>query len=376
MIIELRGVEFVNKGAELMLQAIMQQVRKRFPNAIIAMESTKRAKAEKLAEHKIFTIKGKRAAALPRFIRRRLRFVLKKEITVIMDGSGFAFGDQWGPEYANKRLGHTIVAWRQQGKKVILLPQAFGPFSDPDLKKVMSKIISNADLVFAREERSYQHLKSISDSDCIKKSPDFTNLIKGKVPSDFDAQGMQVAIIPNRKMIDKTGTAGTNYIQFLHTAINKVISLELKPYFLIHEGVKDLELATEVNALLPKPIPIIMDADPIAIKGIISTAYFIICSRFHGVVSALSQGVPSISTSWSHKYEMLHEEYGFEEGVIKDISSNQEIEGKITAIADPVKNKQIADTLIQNSALQKQRSLQMWEQVFERILQKEPAVSA
>ena len=48
MIIELRGVEFVNKGAELMLQAIVQKVRKELPNTIFVMEKTARSPTGKL----------------------------------------------------------------------------------------------------------------------------------------------------------------------------------------------------------------------------------------------------------------------------------------------------------------------------------------
>lgn len=353
-----------------MLHAIMQKVKERFPNAIFAMETSRWISSEKLAEHKIFQVKRRRAGIIPKIIRRKLGFVLREEITVVLDGSGFAFGDQWGAAYAERRLGRHIGAWRQQGKKVILLPQAFGPFSNPELNTVMEKIVANTDLIFAREERSFHYLKSLANYEHIKQAPDFTNLIKGKVPADFDARKMQVAIIPNRKMIDKKEEAGSHYMQFLHTAINKVNSLGLHPYFLIHEGKRDIDIANEVNAMLRTPIPVIIDPNPLVIKGIISTAYFIICSRFHGVVSALSHGVPCISTSWSHKYEMLHQEYDFEEGLVLDIKSKEEIEQMIATMADPSANKTAREKLLRNSAVQKQRSTQMWETVFAALLHK------
>ncbi len=39
---------------------------------------------------------GIKAILIPAFIRKKLRFALNKEVDVVLDASGFAFGDQWG----------------------------------------------------------------------------------------------------------------------------------------------------------------------------------------------------------------------------------------------------------------------------------------
>lgn len=367
MVIELRGVEFVNKGAELMLHAIMQKVKENVPDPTFVMELTQRVPAEKLSEHNIYVKKsGAKAKFIPGFIRKKLRFILDKEINVVLDASGFAFGDQWGAKKADKRIG-SISTWREEGKKVILLPQAFGPFNDHALKLVMKKMIANADLIFAREKQSYEYIRRISEKNNIIQAPDFTNLLKGKVPENFDATDRQVAIIPNYKMIEMKGDEDNLYTNFLLVAINKINTLGLKPYFLIHEGERDIQIAKKVNSLLEKPLEIIINPDPAIIKGIISTAFFIVCSRFHGVVSALSQSVPCISTSWSHKYEMLHQEYDFEDGLLKNIGDQEAIEQKITKLSDPETNKTISEKLSRHSSKQKERSAEMWQTLFKVI---------
>lgn len=368
MVIELRGVEFVNKGAELMLHAIMQKVKENIPKADFTMELTTHTPAEKLKEFSIFQKKrNAKAQFIPRFIRKRLRWKLDKEIQVVLDASGFAFGDQWGSTYANKRIGSKISTWQKDGKKVILLPQAFGPFTNKELKVVMEKIIKHADLIFSREKQSYQYLKGVSQKNNIFLAPDFTNLLKGKIPVNFSTTDKQVAIIPNYKMIEKKVDGEQSYISFLLAAITKIRILNLKPYFLIHEGKRDLEISKKVNSLLQTPLEVVADADPLMIKGIISTAYFIVSSRFHGIVSALSQGVPCISTSWSHKYEMLHQEYNYEEGILKDINDLQELEVKISYLSAPDTNKIITNKISLNISKQKERSEEMWKTVFKVI---------
>ncbi|KAA0988869.1 polysaccharide pyruvyl transferase family protein [Dyadobacter aurulentus] len=376
MIIELRGVEFVNKGAELMMKAIIAQIRERFPSAILVMEVNTRATSLQITEngmyHKINKRKFKIDLAkvgmlIPKFLRRKAGFVLPSEVNVVLDGSGFAFGDQWGPQYAEKRIGSSIEAWNSNGIKTILLPQAFGPFTDTKLKTVMSKIIKNATLVFARDSQSQTYLIDTCSSKNIHLAPDFTNLISGIVPKDFDSDKCQVAIIPNYKMIEKSVDQDT-YFNFLFKTIDLIKANNLRPYFLIHEGQRDSEIAANVNAAYPgEKLEIVSYDDPLIIKGIISTAKFIVCSRFHGVVSALSQAVPCISTSWSHKYEMLARDYSFEESVIKDLRNYEMLASRIKDFSDSKINQELRARLKSASEAQKMKSKKMWDLVFETI---------
>jgi polysaccharide pyruvyl transferase WcaK-like protein len=372
MVIELRGVEFVNKGAELMMQAILKNIREKYPKAVITMQIGAKTPKVKLLQNGIKTkFSNERSnrigSFIPGFIRHMAGYYLEKEVDIVLDGSGFAFGDQWGYAYAERRLGSKISKWHNEGKKVILLAQAFGPFESAELKIVMKKIILNADLLFAREDESYRHLRDIAALPNIKQSPDFTNLLNGKLPVGFDSEKHQVAIIPNYKMVESNSTKQDVYINFIKYAIDKTISTGLKPYFLIHEGVKDQQLAKDVNNYLINPLDIIVKEDPLEIKGIISTAKFIICSRFHGVVSALSQGVPCVTTSWSHKYAMLLKEYDFQEGLIQDLDNYEILDALLFNLAQPVYRYQLSEQLLQKSKIQKEKSVQMWEEVFQVI---------
>ena len=54
MVIELRGVEFVNKGAELMLHAILSRVKERFPKAEFVMEVNHRSTRKNIVENGIY----------------------------------------------------------------------------------------------------------------------------------------------------------------------------------------------------------------------------------------------------------------------------------------------------------------------------------
>ena len=287
----------------------------------------------------------------------------------MLDGSGFAYGDKWGANYAQSRLGFYVSKWVKQKRKIVLLPQAFGPFNDADLKVVMQSIINSATLVFAREDQSLYFLESIvKDNKKIFKFPDFTNLVKGKIPKDFDSNNHQVAIVPNHQMIDSTSLTKSEYLDFLSKAVDLVRSRGLKPFFLIHEGNPDFEIAKAAVNQLTSSISIVKYEDALAIKGIISTCKFIICSRFHGVVSALSQGVPCITTSWSHKYEMLLDEYDMKEALIKNLTDFDSVSALIAEYSDQSAREEVSKKLMAKSHKYKLQTEEMWEMVRAEIV--------
>lgn len=376
MYIELRGVEFVNKGAELMLQAILEQVRKEMKDVKFVMEVNSRSPLQKLKAEGILAksnIKrkgvhwGKVLDALPTSFRNKIGFAAPSEIDAVLDASGFAFGDKWGAEKAGKRSANHIEKWKQNGKKVILLPQAFGPFEDPKLEEKMQIILKHADLVFARDRVSFGFMDALKvGKDNLFLAPDFTNLVKGKVPHKYLSFDFDVAIIPNQKMLE-TNNAKDNeaYPVFLTQMIRLIQRQKRSPFFLIHESKMDRAIAEDINKTLDHPIPIIHEEDPLVVKGIIGKSKAVVTSRFHGLVSALSQNVPCLATGWSHKYEMLFEDYGYSEGLCQLGQPEKYYCDKIDMVLDPESRRKITEKLNGAGAKQKSESHEMWRKVFE-----------
>jgi polysaccharide pyruvyl transferase WcaK-like protein len=386
MIIELRGVEFHNKGAELMLLAILEKVRSRFPTAIFVMEVSKITPLEKQRKLGIYAKlevqrlwnRGRSIGQFnfltPGYLKRCGGMITENEVDVVLDGSGFAFGDFWGPEYAQRRLSNCIARWKKAGKKVVLLPQAFGKFENQKLQEEMKRIISRADLIFARDRFSYGYLREVqqNDSNTFLK-PDFTNLIAGHVPLYFDAAALEVAIIPNNKLVQSgVFSSKAAYLDFLKRTVDIVAAKGKKPFFLIHEGRKDLDLAEHVNADFGMQVPIVVEDDPLAVKGMIGLCEAVITSRFHGLVSALTQSVPCLCVGWSHKYVALMEDYDYAEGLLvdKDLSA-EGLTQKIAMILDEDSRAGIKKKLAANAVIQKDYANAMWEQVFD-LLEEDP----
>lgn len=386
MIIELRGVEFINKGAELMLHAIMAKVKSAIPHAIFVMEATARASREKHLENGIysktrfnFKRKGMKVDIdidksflynfLPASSRRKAKYVAEREIDVVLDGSGFAFGDQWGASRAGGRLADHIVAWKKQGKKVIMLPQALGPFTDTALIAKMQTITKYADLIFARDPISYEYITALANGATnIRLKPDFTNLIKGSVPESFNTKNCEVAIIPNSKMIETSDKKdGEAYMDLLKRLIIMIQDAGQKPFFLIHESQSDGKIADTTNQALVKKIPVVREENPLYVKGIIGASRAVVTSRFHGLVSCLSQAVPCLSTGWSHKYEMLLQDYAYPEALLDVNCDDKTLREKVDFILREPSRSQITEQLKQEGKKQKQLSEEMWKEVFKQI---------
>src|SRR5690606_332581 len=216
------------------------------------------------------------------------------------------------------------------------------------------------------ERISREHLvQLVGERDNIRQYPDFTNLISGVLPAGFDSVQNRFCIVPNCRMLDKTDQATRDaYLPFLIECTRYLQEKDARPFVLVHEGQNDLRLAEQLSAAVGG-INIIRESGALEIKGILGSCSGTLGSRFHGLVSALSQGVPALATGWSHKYQMLFEDYGFPDGLLQVTGDKAEIRRKLDLVTD---QQEQVRTLIQTRAGQlKQQSQQMWQEVFALI---------
>lgn len=376
MIIEIRKAGFINKGAELMLYTILEQMGKIFPEAEFAMAPQKnkgypdyqnRAKLgilQKVAIGNEYSFRNQFAAFIPKKIRESYGLVVNNQVDVVLDAAGFAYSDQWGDK-KTRDLARYSTQLKKHNSKLILLPQAFGPFTTSNIIKDINCIADNSDLIYARDQESYEHLiNAAGNRENIKIAPDFTNSINGIIPDYFDSEEMKFCIIPNHRMLDKTDSKSQNaYLPFVTESINYLISKGIKPFFLIHEGNKDLALAEKIQSQISPKLAIITESHPLKIKGILGACEGSIGSRFHGLVSALSQGTPSLGAGWSHKYRMLFDDYGFNEGIVNINASKNEIHAKIDLITDKEKKQNLSKKILANSLRLKKETETLWQEI-------------
>lgn len=380
MFYEVQGVEFVNKGAELMLYAIIQHLNEYDPKAVIAANLDRRyssLKGRRKVGLQYVTWVDNRlpnsgaivnglASLLPRPIRRNLHLVLNQEVEVLFDASGFSYTDQWGPDYSQK-MAAKLSRLKTEGKKIILLPQAFGPFENPQIRAAFQTILGSSNLVFARDQVSYDYVRQFAAaSDKLSLAPDFTNLVSGRIPSYFQKQTYRCCIVPNVRMLDKTELlVREKYLTFIENCIKCLLDLKLNPFIMVHQTGKDYEIALQLQTKFDSRLPVICESDPLAIKGILGECFLVISSRFHGIVSSLSQGVPCLATGWSHKYQMLFEDYGCPQLLMNPLLTPAEIAVKIQQIATEPSRSEIVTTIQAAALEQKQLSQQMWIQVHQ-----------
>ena len=376
MIIEIRKAGFVNKGAELMLHAVVQQLRSRYPEAKLTMpplmggapDTFEKMQALNLYPKAWLLRKGIQFGQLgklaPTKLRRAYGIILDEEVDVVVDAAGFSYSDQWGIG-SSRELARSSDNWKKKGTKLILLPQALGPYKKNSIDKYVRRWVDNADLIFPRESDSYSYVTEVvGEQDKIKMYPDFTNLVEGTLPLGYDSSDKRVAIVPNYRMVDKTnGNESEAYLPFLIRVAKYLVKKGAKPFLLVHEGANDQMLAEQVSEAVGG-IPIVKETDPLHIKGILGTCDFTVGSRFHGLVSALSQGVPSLATGWSHKYKRLFEDYGFGEGLVSVTDSDEALHGKLEVLINPDSASKLRIQLNRQSEELKGLSRDMWVKVF------------
>ena len=370
------GVEGVNKGAELMLYAILKEIEARFPDAEVYLP---------ISQFPLGLQKINTSLLLRQSPNRFVRFLGKYHITGLLarlgirskylynlypikgakyylDASGLFFSDQMiSSECIAKDLSVLLKGYQNQGTKIIYLPQAFGPFSQKPSINAVRVALEHSDLVCVRDDMSMYYLMSLGNHlQNIKQYYDFTGILTGIVPSEYQYLSGRVCLILNTQVIRKGTMGEETYLNLFRCIIEEIYNNGYKAFILDHAN--DYELSKKCCAMVSYDIPIVSGLDALHIKGIISQSYLCVSSRFHGVVSSFSSCVPCLTTSWNHKYQELLHLYDMNDVLLS--TSPVDCVEKVNKYLSSEINREAREKLRSKKGLINNNIEEMWQHVW------------
>lgn len=375
--VEVTGAGFVNKGAELMLRAAVEACATSGMDlgVVAGLRTGTFQQRSSVGVRHALRFGGARwsvaddvfvtlTRGIPKAVRSRAGLVHEDEVTAVLDASGFAYSDQWGPRIGKANARH-LHRWKRPGRSYIMLPQAFGPFEDPVVRTSMLELLDLADLVFARDKVSLEHLRAIGGRfDHVHLAPDFTNLLMPPSLSESNRVDDHVVFVPNARMVDKGAVAdATEYVRNMSDLIRVVTEGGWRAVVLAHEA-NDVAVARQISESVVGVAPLLLEKDPLRIKALLSRARLVVSSRFHALVSALSQGVPAVSVGWSHKYLELLNEYDAADCLGTSLDPGGDLSAIILRELSSDAQEKRRQVLRVRAAASKEHSRQMWVKVF------------
>ena len=371
MHVRIDGVGFWNKGAELMLDAVVGRLAAEEGQYVPVWGGDPNASFEQLAARGIlrpFILQRFRIPvhALARVLRvrgmARYGLVDRNRVDAVLDAGGFRFGDPWAHTDAQlKELAVTYRWLHRRGARLVFLPQAFGPFQVQTSKEAIAIATEHADLVFAREPESYEYLVDcLGKDDRIRCAPDFTGEVCGVISHRaYEKYAGATCVIPSSQVLKHApSSVASAYVDFMVACVEQLKRVDPRVVVLNHGGGDDALLCSELaeKCGLASPVAGLTARE---FKGILGCARAVLSSRYHGVASALSQGVPCLATSWSHKYELLFRDYGIEGGVIP-VCDTAEVAKVLNPILDTMVLERTRSKLGNASAELHRATTRMW----------------
>lgn len=371
MVIQIIGTNTINKGAELMLYAILQEIEKEKPGAKVLyvgndfLQGYIRTKL--VVKKPILCNRIADALHIWGLIRKMFhidispKYIARKGVDVVFDASGFCYADQQNLSMATaKAFLRFVCQMKYKGSSIIILPQALGPFKK-EASRVLLDALKKTDMAIARDRESFDNLERVKNKYLY---PDFTIKVKGVIPPLWEHIKGYITLVPNYHMFENPAGNKLLYSELLNDVIGLAKKAGKYIYVLNHEDRKDEIICYEIGKKYN--IPVVSGLNALEIKGFISRSYITISSRFHGIINSLNSQVPCLATSWSFKYEMLFNDYGLSDCILK-LGERKINESKINKLLDFETNKRTREYLhicyMKNLA----KTEEMWKQVWNCI---------
>lgn len=369
MHIHLKGGDIKNRGDQLMLRTVVDQLNQSKRDAKIgtynyyvpyALRATLGLR-QTLWFPNYRRISGLIGYPVLKRYRDTLGLIAPEDIDWILDLSGYCYTEYWGAENAIN-MQKYLTKQARHDSRYIILPQAFGPFDNDRLREAALSVFDQAALLFVRDDRSKQYVEDLGVSVPITKAPDLTTIAPTEVPSWCESQSPFTCIVPNSRMIEQRDDSADAYVRFLALVCRRLETEGRNVLFLLFEK-RDQEILHTLCDRMGRQIQFVKESNPVRLRGIIGAARAVVASRYHALVSALSQGVPSVGTSWSHKYEELFSDYGCSQLIVDDLQDTDHIHEVVDTLSDAAHYDPLREQLSSQATLMQNRAKEMWKTI-------------
>ena len=241
------------------------------------------------------------------------------EADAIFDASGYTLGSGWSKQ-AGGLLLQTIRIARRYKKKIILMPQSFGPFNwgeedNSDFLKQVKEELSYCSKIYAREREGYECLTSLGlgnvdlSTDMVIREKFFpkvgdictSNEINEK---NYPPRG-SVGFIINENVF-RVGDSDA-VLDLYARILDKLVDNGEKIYILNTSTADTKRVENVLNKIKgrDKVGEISGEYSSPELIDIIGRFKYVVASRYHSVVFAYRSGVPAIILGWASKYTDL-----------------------------------------------------------------------
>lgn len=365
--IYVNGVGSYNGGAELLLRASSQRL-DRTTHVVYADGRRVSSELRKTWDIRPYwsvprlgRLESLGLAAIPTRLQRLARHGSSKSITALLDASGFSLGDQWDA-VPMARTASIFEKLKRRGVPIVLLPQAFGPFTKPAVAEQARRIFEAATLVYARDRESLSHVQSLmGETFSVSLCPDIT------IALDVESSGgssqlppARVAIVPNVNLVSRGGSGGSEnqYVTALLAVYDGLSERNQDPFFMLHSRHGDDRILAELVKHRPS-VSTLVPKNGLEAKHVLSTCSGVVAGRYHAIVSALSQGVPAVAHSWSHKYQELLSDFGTSGAMADPFSAEETLARLDELLAD----RELPVQLLARKALLAESVEDLWRRV-------------
>jgi len=273
---------------------------------------------------------------------------------LVLDINGYRHGGIWPKLNFENDI---ILAKNAQraGAYYIMCPKSFGPF-DENSKDLFRDLSQYSTKIFARDVFSFEQITKIIGTSC-SLCPDYTNGFPSIKPNSTSARIL--SFIPNSKLVERK--IFENYDLYAkHILECRDIATKAGYRFrvLFHQR-KDFEKLKFIT----HHSDYFYNSDPIKLKYEIGASSLVFSSRYHGMIGALSQGIPCVVLGWTEKYKGYLDNYDVGHCLLLSSAQLEEVRKAIYNISIEENYSLIVKSINKGNYNIRQKLSKMWDEV-------------